>query len=190
MSPVMCGICGWYRRRGVPVEPAVVRAQCDRLVHRGPDDQGLHTDGDFGFGMRRLSIIDVAGGHQPMTSDDGRYTLVFNGETYNFPALRRELESAGHRFRTNSDTEAILRGFVQWGDDLWPRLEAMFAVALWDRDTCTLRLARDPLGIKPLYYTLQHGGLAFASELKGLTPVPELSFTPRAASLDQYFAFG
>jgi asparagine synthase (glutamine-hydrolysing) len=186
----MCGICGWYARGGAPVDAAVLDAQCAALVHRGPDDQGIHADGDFGFGMRRLSIIDVAGGHQPMTSDDGRYTLVYNGETFNFPTLRRELEGAGQRFRTHSDTEAILRGFVVWGDDLWPRLEAMYALALWDRATRTLRLARDPLGIKPLYYTLQQGGLAFASELKGLVPVPGLAFTPRAASLDQYFAFG
>ena len=186
----MCGICGWYRRGGEPVDRAVLEAQCTTLVHRGPDDQGIHVDDDFGFGMRRLSIIDVAGGHQPMTSDDGRYTLVYNGEMFNFPELRRELESRGHRFRTRSDTEAILRGFIQWGDDVWPRLEAMFAVALWDRQTRTLRLARDPLGIKPLYYTLQSGGLAFGSELKALVPVPGLAFSPRAASIDAYFAFG
>ena len=186
----MCGICGWYARGGRPVEGAVIEAQCETLVHRGPDDHGLHCDGDFGFGMRRLSIIDVSGGHQPMTSDDGRYTLVYNGEMFNFPELRKELESLGHTFRTRSDTEAILRGFVQWGDDVWPRLEAMFAVALWDHATRTLRLVRDPLGIKPLYYTLQGGGLAFGSELKALVPVPGLMFTPRAAAIDAYFAFG
>ena len=186
----MCGISGWYRRAGLPVDRAALEAQCATLVHRGPDDQGLFTDGDFGFGMRRLSIIDVAGGHQPMTSEDGRYTLIYNGEMFNFPALRRELESLGHRFRTRSDTEAILRGFVQWGDQVWPRLEAMFAIALWDRGTRTLRLARDPLGIKPLHYTLQAGGLAFASELKALVPVPGLAFTPRPASIDAFFAFG
>jgi asparagine synthase (glutamine-hydrolysing) len=186
----MCGICGWYRRRGASVDAAVLEAQCATLHHRGPDDQGLHVDGDIGFGMRRLSIIDVAGGHQPMTSDDGRYTLVFNGEVFNFPELRRDLESAGQRFRTRSDTEAVLRGFVMWGDNVWPRLEAMFAVALWDRATRTLRLARDPLGVKPLYYTVQAGGLAFGSELKALVPVPGLAFTPRAASIDAYFAFG
>ncbi|MGH7729958.1 MAG: asparagine synthase (glutamine-hydrolyzing), partial [Candidatus Eiseniibacteriota bacterium] len=186
----MCGICGWYRRDRTPVESGVLEAQCAALMHRGPDDQGLHTDADFGFGMRRLSIIDLAGGHQPMSSDDGRYTVVYNGELFNFPALRRELESAGHRFRTDSDTEAILRGFVQWQDDVWPRLEAMFAVAIWDRATRTLRLARDPLGIKPLYYSAQSGGLAFGSELKALFAVPGLAFTPRAASIDAYFAFG
>jgi asparagine synthase (glutamine-hydrolysing) len=172
------------------VDPAVLEAQCATIVHRGPDDQGLHTDGDFGFGMRRLSIIDVAGGHQPMSSDDGRYTLVYNGEVFNFPDLKRDLEAAGHRFRTRSDTEAILRGFVTWQDEVWARLEGMFTVALWDRESRTLRLARDPLGIKPLYYTAQAGGLAFGSELKALAPVPGLAFTPRAASIDAYFAFG
>ena len=186
----MCGICGWYRRDGVPVDAAILDAQCATLVHRGPDDQGAHRDGDFGFAMRRLSIIDVAGGHQPMTSEDGRYTLVFNGEVFNFPELRRELEGLGHRFRTRSDTEAVLRGFVAWGDAVWPKLEAMFALALWDRDTRTLRLVRDPLGIKPLYYTPQSGGLAFGSELKALHPVPGLVFVPRPASIDAYFAFG
>jgi len=186
----MCGICGWYRRDGVPVDTSVLEAQCATLVHRGPDDQGTFTDRDLGLGMRRLSIIDVAGGHQPMTSDDGRYTLVFNGEVFNFPALRRDLEAAGQRFKTHSDTEVVLRGFAQWGGEVWSRLEAMFGVALWDRQTRTLHLARDPLGIKPLYYTLQRGGLAFGSELKALTPVPGLAFTPRAASIDAYFAFG
>ena len=96
----MCGISGWYRRSGRPVERAVLEAQCATIVHRGPDDQGVLADGDFGFGMRRLSILDIAGGHQPMTSDDGRYAIVYNGEVFNFPALRRELEAAGHRFTT------------------------------------------------------------------------------------------
>jgi asparagine synthase (glutamine-hydrolysing) len=186
----MCGISGWYRRSGRPVERAVLEAQCATIVHRGPDDQGVLADGDFGFGMRRLSILDIAGGHQPMTSDDGRYAIVFNGEIFNFPALRRELEAAGHRFTTTADTEAILRGFVTWGPAVWARLEGMFAVALWDRAERCLHLARDPLGIKPLFYTLQDGGLAFASELKALGPVPGLAFSPRPESMDAYFAFG
>jgi asparagine synthase (glutamine-hydrolysing) len=186
----MCGICGWYRRGAGPVEAAVLAAQCDALVHRGPDDQGTLVDGDFGFAMRRLSIIDLAGGHQPMTSPDGRWSIVYNGEVFNFLELRRALEGEGHRFRTASDTEAILRGFMSWGDEVWGRLEGMFAVALWDHEQRRLRLARDPLGIKPLFYTQQDGGLAFASELKGLTGVPGLAFTPRDASVDAYFAFG
>jgi asparagine synthase (glutamine-hydrolysing) len=163
---------------------------CGQIVHRGPDDEGCFTDGDFGFGMRRLAIVDVAGGHQPMSSDDGRFVITFNGEIYNHPELRRELEALGHGYRTHSDTESILRGFMQWGDGVWAKLEGMFAVAIWDCLSRTLHLARDPLGIKPLYYTLQRGGLAWGSELKALEPVPGLSFTPSAKSLDAYFAFG
>jgi asparagine synthase (glutamine-hydrolysing) len=186
----MCGICGWYRRDGVGVDAPVISAQCATLVHRGPDDQGSLVDGDFGFGMRRLSIIDLAGGHQPMASDDGRYAVVFNGEIFNFPELRAQLEANGQRFRTSSDTEVVLRGFETWGSGVWPRLEGMYAVALWDRRERTLRMARDPLGIKPLFYTAQGKSFAFASELKALAPVPGLAFTPSARSIDAYFAFG
>ena len=186
----MCGIAGWYARGGRPVDEALLRAMCGTIVHRGPDDDGVFADGDFGFGMRRLSIVDVAGGHQPMTSEDGRFVVTFNGEIYNHPALRSDLEKLGHRYRTRSDTESILRGFAQWGPGVWARLEGMFAVALWDKRERTLHLARDPLGIKPLYVTLQNGGLAYASELKALVPVPGLKFTPDPRAMDQYFAFG
>ena len=186
----MCGIAGWYARGGRAVDAAVVRAMCATIVHRGPDDEGVHTDGDFGFGMRRLSIVDVAGGHQPMTSEDGRYVLTYNGEIYNHPALRAELESLGRRYRTNCDTESILLGFQQWGPGVWARLEGMFAAAIWDARERTLHLARDPLGIKPLYVSLQKGGLGYASELKALVPVPGFTFTPDARATDQYFAFG
>jgi asparagine synthase (glutamine-hydrolysing) len=186
----MCGIAGWYARGGRPVDPATVRAMCASIRHRGPDDEGVSAQADFGFGMRRLAIVDLSGGHQPMESDDGRFVVTFNGEIFNYPALRRELELQGHRFRTNSDTESILRGFVSWGAGVWSRLEGMFAVALWDRCERTVHLARDPLGIKPLFYTLQNGGLAWGSELKALYPVPGLAFSPRAKSMDEYFAFG
>jgi asparagine synthase (glutamine-hydrolysing) len=163
---------------------------CATITHRGPDDEGVLADGDFGFGMRRLAIVDVAGGHQPMLSEDGRYAITFNGEVFNHPALRAELEQAGHRYRTNSDTESILRGFMHWGPGVWSRLEGMFTVAIWDRRERTLHLARDPLGIKPLHLSFQHGGLAWGSEIKALVPVPGLSFTPDARAMDQYFAFG
>lgn len=186
----MCGIAGWYARGGRPVELGVMRAMCATIVHRGPDDEGTLAEGDFGFGMRRLAIVDLAGGHQPMESDDGRYVITFNGEIFNYPQLRKELEGLGHTFRSHSDTESIVRGFITWGAGLWPKLEGMFAVAIWDRRERTLHLARDPLGIKPVFYTLQHGGIAWGSELKTLHPVPGLAFTPRARSMDEYFAFG
>ena len=186
----MCGICGWYAREGAQLDRRVIEAQCAEIVHRGPDDQGTLVDGDLGLGIRRLSIIDVAGGHQPMTSDDGSVSVVCNGEIVNFPSLRRELEQRGSRFRTSSDVEVILHGYLAWADEVWGRLEGMFAVALWDARDRTLRLVRDPLGIKPLYYATPGSGLAFASELKALYPIPSLQLTPRAASIDGYFAFG
>ena len=173
----MCGIAGWYRRGGRPVGEAAVRAACDAIRHRGPDDAGALVEGDFGFGMRRLGLLDLAGGHQPMLSEDGRHAVVFNGEVYNHLELRPALEASGHRFRTRSDTETVLAAFRRWGDDAWPRLEGMFAVAVWDRRDRSLTLARDPLGIKPLFVTEQGGGLAFASEIKALRALPAHRFT-------------
>lgn len=184
----MCGIAGWYRRGGRPVPPMAVAAQCDAIRHRGPDDDGLLTDGDFGFGMRRLSILDVAGGHQPMRTPDGRYTIVFNGEIYNHNDLRPDL--ADYPFRTHSDTETILAAYAAWGNDAWARLEGMFTVAIWDSADRVLTLARDPLGIKPLYVTEQRGGLAFASELKSLRVLPGHDFDIEERAVHDYFSFG
>jgi len=143
----MCGIAGWYRRSGARVSTAAVTAQCNTIVHRGPDDSGTFIDGDFGFGMRRLSIIDLEHGHQPMFTPDGRHGVVFNGEIYNHLELRPELETAGYSFETRSDTETLLAAYVVWGDDAWLRLDGMFAVAIWDKASRRLTLARDPLGI-------------------------------------------
>jgi asparagine synthase (glutamine-hydrolysing) len=186
----MCGIAGWYRRAGRPVARETIVSQCDRIVHRGPDDSGDLVDGDFGFGMRRLSIIDVAGGHQPIASDDGRYAVVFNGEIYNHLELRAELAKAGFAFRTKSDTETLLLSFVHWGEDAWLRLEGMYAAAIWDRAGRFLTLARDPLGIKPLYLTEQNGGLAFASELRALRVLPEHRFDIDERAVHDFWSFG
>jgi len=186
----MCGIAGWYRRSSGTVSPDNVRAQCNTIVHRGPDDEGQFVDGDFGFGMRRLSIIDIAGGHQPMTSADGRYVIVTNGEIYNHLELRPELEAAGAKFHSHSDTETLLAAFVHWGDAAWARLEGMFATAVWDRAERTLTLARDPLGIKPLYITEQHGGIAFASEIRALRVLPGLAFDIDERAVHDFFMFG
>ncbi|HJQ18502.1 MAG TPA: asparagine synthase (glutamine-hydrolyzing) [Allosphingosinicella sp.] len=186
----MCGIAGWYRRSGRPVPQDVVARQCDRIIHRGPDDKGYFTDGDFGFGMRRLSIIDIAGGHQPMFTPDGRHAIVFNGEIYNHLDLRPELEAAGARFTTHSDTETLLAGFVHWGDDAWLRLEGMYAAAVWDMAERRLTLARDPLGIKPLYLTEQQGGIAFASEIRALRVLPDHRFDVDDRGVHDFFTFG
>ena len=186
----MCGIAGWFRRGGKPVPQGALAAACDRLRHRGPDDAGYFTDGDFGFGMRRLSIIDVEGGHQPIFSPDGRHAIVFNGEIYNHPELRRELES-GYAFQTDhSDTETILAAYLRWGDDAWTRLEGMYAVAIWDKLDKRLVLARDPIGIKPLFVTEQRGGLAFASEINALHALPEHRFELDGDGVDDFFCFG
>jgi asparagine synthase (glutamine-hydrolysing) len=186
----MCGIAGWYRRSGRPVPREIIAGQCDRIVHRGPDDSGYYAEGDFGFGMRRLSIIDIAGGHQPIFTPDGRYGIVFNGEIYNHPDLRRELEAAGVPFTTHSDTETLLAAFAHWGDDAWLRLEGMYAAAIWDRSSRTLTLARDPLGIKPLLLTEQNGGLAFASEIRALRVLPGHEFSIDDRAVHDFFSFG
>jgi asparagine synthase (glutamine-hydrolysing) len=186
----MCGIAGWYRRNARPVTVAAIDAQCDTIFHRGPDDSGAFVDGDFGFGMRRLSILDIAGGHQPMSMADGRFVIVFNGEIYNHQDLRAQLGSRGDAFRTHSDTETILAAFLRWGNDVWPMLEGMFAVAIWDRAERELTLARDPLGIKPLYISEQRGGLAFASELRALQVLPEHEFNIDDRAVHDYFSFG
>jgi asparagine synthase (glutamine-hydrolysing) len=140
--------------------------------------------------MRRLSIIDIVGGHQPMESPDGRHAIVFNGEIYNHLDLRRELEAAGTVFRTNSDTETLLHSFIRWGDAAWLRLEGMYAAAIWDRSTRILLLGRDPLGIKPLYLTQQRGGVAFASEISPLRVLPGHTFPVAERGARDFFTFG
>ena len=186
----MCGIAGWYRRGGRPVASGVITAQCDAIRHRGPDDSGVFVDGDFGFGMRRLSILDVERGHQPMQTSDGRYSVVFNGEIYNHLELRGPLTTAGHVFSTHSDTETILAAFAHWGQEAWEKLEGMFAVAIWDRKMRELTLARDPLGIKPLYLSEQRGGISYASELKALRLLPDHDFEIDDRAVHDFFSFG
>jgi len=186
----MCGIAGWYRRGNDTVSKADIAAQCNAIIHRGPDDFGDFLDGNFGMGMRRLSIVDLSGGHQPITSPDGRYTITFNGEVYNHQALRPRLEADGWVFSTNSDSETLLAAFICLGEKAWLQLEGMYAVAIWDRSDRSLTLARDPLGIKPLYISEQNGGLAFASELKSLTCMPALDFNINDRAVHDFFRFG
>ena len=185
----MCGIAGWYRRGGRPVERGVIARQCDRLIHRGPDDEGSLVERDFGFGMRRLSIIDVEGGHQPIFSADGRFAIICNGEIVNHPELRREIGDS-YRFRTRNDVETLLAAFIRWGDEAWLRAEGMYAAAIWDRDAGTLHLARDPLGIKPLFVTEQQGGLAFGSQIGALTEIPDFEYDVDERAIHDFFCFG
>ena len=180
----MCGIVGTAGPGSVA--EAEVQRMCDAIRHRGPDDWGTFVEGGIGLGMRRLSIIDLAGGHQPITNEDGNVLVVFNGEIYNHEALHRELVSAGHQFRTRSDTEVLVHLYEDHGERMFERLRGMFAFALWDRRHRRLLLARDQFGQKPLFYTEQGGRLTFASEIKAL-----LAHDPSLArmspfALDQY----
>jgi len=165
----MCGIAGFVDP-GAPAgarEEAVLR-MCSAMIHRGPDDSGIASAGPATIGMRRLAIFDPANGHQPMTTPDGRHTLVFNGAIYNFRALQAELESAGWAFRTRCDTEVLLAALAQWGEGALPRLRGMYAFALWDSAEESLFAARDPFGIKPLYFSREGDRLLFASEVTAL----------------------
>lgn len=163
----MCGICGQFNFGDLaPVVRSDIEAMANSIAHRGPDDEGYYLDGPLGFGFRRLSIIDLSGGHQPMSDRENSVWVVFNGEIYNFLELRRELEQFGHVFRTNSDTEVIIHGYKQWGDDVLNRLNGMFDLAVWDVAQRRLMLARDPFGIKLLYYRIDKGRLYFGSEMR------------------------
>jgi asparagine synthase (glutamine-hydrolysing) len=165
----MCGICGQFNfENRMPVVRHSVECMARSIAHRGPDDEGFFVDGPIGLGFRRLSIIDLAGGHQPMSDREGSVWVVFNGEIYNFPELKRELVGYGHIFQTNSDTEVIVHGYKQWGDDVFNHLNGMFGLAIWDVSRQRLVLARDPYGIKLVYYKIEDGRLFFGSEIRAV----------------------
>src|SRR6266581_4230277 len=157
----MCGIAGMVAREGETITADQVRRMTDTIVHRGPDDEGIHVRDNVGLGMRRLSIIDLAGGHQPIYNEDRSVAVVFNGEIYNFLELRQGLESRGHQFSTHSDTEVIVHLYEEVGSDCVTKLRGMFAIALYDAKRDLLLLARDRLGKKPLFYAQQGGRLFF-----------------------------
>ena len=185
----MCGICGEFQwGREARVDRGLVQRMTSTLVHRGPDDEGLYVKGPVGLGMRRLSIIDVAGGHQPIFNEDGTVAVVYNGELYNYPELKAELETLGHRFRTRSDTEALVHAYEAWGDSFPSRLNGMFAFALWDEKASRLLLGRDRMGIKPLYYRLTSDRISFASEIKALRAGPDFSREIDPQALNEYLS--
>ena len=185
----MCGIAGILSLGGRPVAPEEVRAMCGTLVHRGPDDDGFHVGADGGVGMRRLSIIDLKTGRPPVWNEDRSVCVVFNGEIYNFRDLRQELERRGHCFATATDTETIVHLYEEYGPSCVERLRGMFALALWDERQRQLLLARDRLGIKPLFYAEVGGRLVFASELKAILALPEVERRLDWAALSHLFAF-
>jgi asparagine synthase (glutamine-hydrolysing) len=165
----MCGICGQYNFKSLaPVRGRDIELMTNSISHRGPDDEGYFVAGPLGFGFRRLSIIDLSGGHQPMSDQDETIWVVFNGEIYNFLELKRELEGFGHVFRTKSDTEVIIHGYKQWGEEVLNRLNGMFGLAIWDVRQRKLVLARDAFGIKLLYYRIDGEGLYFGSEMRAV----------------------
>lgn len=187
----MCGICGIVELKGTPrFTPEDLQAMAKVIRHRGPDDQGDLLSGPVALGFRRLSIVDLATGHQPMTNEDGTVWIVFNGEIYNHPQLRPDLEKRGHRYATNSDTETILHLYEEHGEDCVQHLRGMFAFAIWDLRHKRVFCARDRLGIKPFYYTVSGGRLAFASEVKALLELPGVRSVLNRRALPEFFAFG
>lgn len=189
----MCGLVGIFDTRGRrSFDRGQILRMNDRIAHRGPDDFGLHLEPGLALGHRRLAIIDLSpGGHQPMENEAGDLIIVFNGEIFNFMEVRAELEELGYKFRSDSDTEVILHGWKQWGEKCLDRFRGMFAIALWDRTQNVFFLARDRLGIKPLYYAqMSDGRLAFASELKSLLEISDLSRDLDHQAIEDYFAYG
>ena len=163
----MCGIAGQFNfQRREPVERETIVRMARSIAHRGPDDEGFFVAGPVGLGFRRLSIIDLTSGHQPMSDAEETVWVIFNGEIYNYRELRRELQGKGHQFKTNSDTEVIVHGYKEWGTQVFDRLNGMFGLAIWDVPNQRLVVARDAMGIKLVYYKIDHGTLTFGSEIR------------------------
>ena len=186
----MCGICGQVRfQRESTVSPALIHAMADAIQHRGPDDEGFYISGPIGLGFRRLSIIDLSGGHQPLSNEDGTVWIVFNGEIYNYQTLRDDLIGKGHIFKTKSDTEVIVHLYEEYGTDCVQRLRGMFGFAIWDARQEQLFLARDRVGIKPLYYYLAKEFLAFGSELKAILADPSVPREVDPMLVDRFLTY-
>lgn len=181
----MCGIAGIAGRS----DPALIERMTRLLAHRGPDGEGFHHGAGISLGHRRLVVLDRDGGAQPMHDATGRYTLVYNGEIYNYRALRESLRAEGHLFHTQCDTEVVLAALIHWGESALERFQGMFALALWDRAEERLLLARDPMGVKPLYHAICGGVLYFASEMKSILCCPEISRSMDAEALEEYLTF-
>jgi asparagine synthase (glutamine-hydrolysing) len=186
----MCGIVGIVERDlSRPVPEVDVQRMVRTLNHRGPDEEGSVLLPGVGLAMRRLSIVDIAGGQQPFANEDGTMQVVANGEIYNFAEVKRELTSRGHRFRSRSDIEVLVHAYEEWGEAFLSRIRGMFAMALWDGRTRTLIAARDRAGEKPLYYTKTPQGLRLASEIKALLSRPEVDRTLDVEALDQFLTY-
>src|SRR3972149_2820091 len=186
----MCGIVGIVRRANDgAIDEAALRQMLAMIRHRGPDQFGIYLDDRVGLGSARLSIIDIGGGQQPITNEDETLWIVFNGEIFNYIELRPDLEARGHRFATNCDTEIILHLYEDFGPDCLAYLNGQFAIAIWDTRNRTLFLARDRLGVRPLYYTVADGALIFGSEIKALLADRRVRAEIDPVALDQIFTF-
>jgi len=185
----MCGICGIFDRSGRPVDQRALERMTTALAHRGPDGEGYYLNREIGMGHRRLSIIDVEGGKQPICNEDETLQVVFNGEIYNYVELREELKRFGHQFKTVSDTEVIVHAYEQWGSDCVNHFNGMFAFAIFNTVSRTLFLARDHLGIKPLYATLVGNQVLFASEIGPLLQHPDFRREVDLSALAELFTF-
>jgi asparagine synthase (glutamine-hydrolysing) len=186
----MCGICGKFNyKTGEPVDAETIKRMATAIAHRGPDDEGFFISGSLGLGFRRLSIIDLAGGHQPMSDQNASVWVVFNGEIYNFPELRLELEGFGHVFKTKSDTEVIVYGYKQWGIDVLNHLNGMFGLGIWDVHRRRLILARDAMGIKPLYYKFENGIVYFGSEIRAIFAATKEKATVDPVALNLFLRY-
>ncbi len=187
----MCGIAGIITSPDRKIDQAIIKRMTDAIIHRGPDEAGIYTAAGIGLGHRRLSIIDIKSGQQPMTSTDGEVTIVYNGEIYNFVEIRAELEAKGYRFKTRCDTEVILYAYHAWGPDSVKRIRGMFAYVIYDNRSKQVFMARDRLGIKPLFYApVGDRTILFGSELKALTAHPDFVKNLRKKSMEDYFSLG
>src|SRR5438874_2441247 len=187
----MCGICGIFRFDGQSVaDRGVLEDMNQQIAHRGPDDAGYYLEGNIGLAMRRLSIIDVKTGHQPISNEDGTVWIVYNGEIYNHEELRPDLVARAHQYRTRSDTETIIHLYEEYGRDCVQHLRGMFAFAIWDSRSRKLFAARDRLGIKPFYYLVDGNKFLFGSEIKALLAYRGLAGEFNRGVLSEYLAFG
>ncbi len=186
----MCGITGVFNIDGKPVSISVIKKMTDIIKHRGPDGEGFWVNSFIGFGHRRLSIIDLSPlGHQPMQNDGGSLVITYNGEVYNYPNIKMELEAKGYKFHSKTDTEVILKSYEEWGEDCVHKFNGMFAFAIWDNKENKLFLARDRYGIKPLYYYYKNGVFIFGSEIKSILKHPDVSVRVSMLALNEYFSF-
>ena len=186
----MCGIAGIYSKRSSNINLSLIKSMTDAIAHRGPDGEGHFVDQQIAFGHRRLAILDLSdNGRQPMSSDDGKITITFNGEIYNFKELRKELQQAGHSFKSGTDTEVIIKGYQQWGLDVISKLNGMFAFGLWDDNKKELIITRDRFGVKPLYVWIRNDEVVFASEIKAILQHPDYKVELNLEALNEYFSF-